>query len=251
MSRGGRAALLDGGGLTPLAALLSIPHTNLWLPFPQYLFEEEDGTGAVTDNDAVGYVTDLSGNGFHLVQATAGNRPLYQTDGTLHWLESDGVDDYLSVTYEGNRAHPTERISAFQRLSNVAGVNDLLIISPAGNCQLDLVDAGATESLRIANSSGSLQIDGLTDPYLDAFVATERHSGGADSRLAIDDGAYTTGNTGVNSGNGFILFSASGVNPSNAKWFGTIEKAGIAELWTDAQIARARKAFATLQGRML
>lgn len=36
--------------------------------------------------------------GNHLTQPTAAARPTYQTDGTLHWLQFDGVDDNL----EGN-----------------------------------------------------------------------------------------------------------------------------------------------------
>lgn len=42
------------------------------------LFQLSNGTTAVTaDNDPIGYVTDLSGNGKHGTQATAGSRPLY------------------------------------------------------------------------------------------------------------------------------------------------------------------------------
>lgn len=38
-------------------------------------------------------VRKVAGN--HLVQVTAAARPTYQTDGTLHWLQFDGVDDVL------------------------------------------------------------------------------------------------------------------------------------------------------------
>lgn len=37
----------------------------------------------------------LKGN--HAIQETAAARPVYRTDGELHWLEFDGVDDTLSV----------------------------------------------------------------------------------------------------------------------------------------------------------
>lgn len=33
--------------------------------------------------------------GYHATQPTAAARPTYQTDGTLHWLEFDGVDDFM------------------------------------------------------------------------------------------------------------------------------------------------------------
>ena len=40
-------------------------------------------------------VRELHGN--HAAQAVAAARPIYRTDGTLHWLEFDGVDDHLKV----------------------------------------------------------------------------------------------------------------------------------------------------------
>lgn len=47
---------------------------------PTLLFQNSNGTTAVTaDSDPIGYVTDLSGNGKHGTQATAGNRPLYKS----------------------------------------------------------------------------------------------------------------------------------------------------------------------------
>jgi len=68
-----------------------------WFEFaPEHMFQMSNGTMAVTAaDDPVGYVADLSGNGRHIVQATAGNRPLYKTDGAAHWIEFDGVNDRL------------------------------------------------------------------------------------------------------------------------------------------------------------
>lgn len=40
-------------------------------------------------------VRELPGN--HATQSVAASRPIYRTDGTLHWLEFDGVDDYLET----------------------------------------------------------------------------------------------------------------------------------------------------------
>ena len=60
------------------------------------LFQDAAGTIPVTtDGDPVGLMLDKSGNDNHASQATASNRPIYRTDGTLHWLEFDGVDDLM------------------------------------------------------------------------------------------------------------------------------------------------------------
>ena len=62
----------------------------------QTLFQDAAGTLPVTaDGDPVGLMLDVSGNGNHASQSTSAARPLYRTDGVLHWLEGDGVDDCL------------------------------------------------------------------------------------------------------------------------------------------------------------
>ena len=50
------------------------------------------GQGLAFDNVSC---KEIAGN--HASQATAAARPLYKTDGTYHWLQFDGVDDYLST----------------------------------------------------------------------------------------------------------------------------------------------------------
>lgn len=63
------------------------------------LFQDAAGTTAVqNDGDPVGLMLDLSGNDNHAGQTTAAARPVYRTDGTRHWLETDGVDDALVTT---------------------------------------------------------------------------------------------------------------------------------------------------------
>lgn len=62
------------------------------------LFQDVAGTVPVTANgDPVGLMLDKSGNGNHATQALSAARPLYKTDGILHWLQFDGVDDSLKV----------------------------------------------------------------------------------------------------------------------------------------------------------
>jgi hypothetical protein len=77
-----------GLGWTP-AALFAQGEQGVWYePKPEYLFQDAAGTVPVTaDGDPVGYMQDLSGNGNHATQETSASRPIYRTDGTLHWLE--------------------------------------------------------------------------------------------------------------------------------------------------------------------
>ena len=63
------------------------------------LYQDSAGTTPVAaDGDPVGLMLDKSGNGNHASQSVASARPIYRTDGALHWLEFDGVDDWLETT---------------------------------------------------------------------------------------------------------------------------------------------------------
>lgn len=60
------------------------------------LFQDVDGTVPVENhNDPVALSLDISGNGLHRRQPVSTRRPQYRTDGVLHWLWYDGIDDLL------------------------------------------------------------------------------------------------------------------------------------------------------------
>ena len=62
------------------------------------LFQDASGTTPVTaDSQPVGRMLDVSGNGNHITQANAARKPLYRTNGALHWLEFDGIEDGLQT----------------------------------------------------------------------------------------------------------------------------------------------------------
>ncbi len=62
------------------------------------LWQDAARTIPVTaDGDPVGCIDDLSGNGNHAVQTVSAARPIYKTDGVLHWLYFDGVDDDMGA----------------------------------------------------------------------------------------------------------------------------------------------------------
>jgi len=64
----------------------------------QALFQDYLGTVPVTaDGDPVGLMLDQSGNGNHATQSVSTKKPIYRTDGTLHWIGADEVDDYMLV----------------------------------------------------------------------------------------------------------------------------------------------------------
>ncbi|KFE35574.1 hypothetical protein [Thioclava atlantica] len=90
------------------------------------LFQDAEMTQPVSaDGDPVAAMRDKSGHGRDLVQSIATRRPLYRTDGTLHWLDYDGVDDALSVAQLPFTTEATVGL-AFSAASNASGYPPIL-----------------------------------------------------------------------------------------------------------------------------
>jgi hypothetical protein len=93
-----------GAGYASSGTPLTILGSSLkgWWDFSDasLLFQLSNGTTAVTaDADPIGYATDKSGNGNHIVQATAGKRPAYKVNiqNSKSVARPDGVDDFLAM----------------------------------------------------------------------------------------------------------------------------------------------------------
>lgn len=176
--------------------------------------------------------------GNHATQATSTARPLYKTAGGLHWIEGDGVDDWLRATF--TIAQPIERVSAIRQISWTTG--DQVFGGGSTNAGV-LYQTIATPSLYLfsgtttaANTGAAVGAD---------VVATERHSG-ANSRLAINSGAYTTGDAGTTLPGGITLFASNGgAGPSNVRCYGLTMREG---LLSDSQIGQLRKYYAKKAG---
>ena len=119
---------------TPLQSLItsmfgSNEQGAIYVPMPvvngvQSLFQGAAGTTPVTaDGDPVGRMLDQSGNGYHAIQSVSGSRPVYRTDGVLHWFEGDGIDDWLS-------AGDVEGLDSISSLTIALGLN-----TPTGSLQ--------------------------------------------------------------------------------------------------------------------
>ena len=92
--------MMSGGKTWSPAQLFANGEQGVWYePKPPYLFQDSAGTIPVTaDGQPVGLMLDRSGNGNHVAQGTTSQKPIYRTDGVLHWLEGDGVDDTIATS---------------------------------------------------------------------------------------------------------------------------------------------------------
>lgn len=75
----------------------------LYIPKPivgglHSLYQDSTATVPVTaDGDPVGWMRDYSGNGYHASQYLQASKPIYRNNGSVHWLEFDGADDYMTT----------------------------------------------------------------------------------------------------------------------------------------------------------
>jgi hypothetical protein len=90
------------------------------------LFQDAAGTIPVTaDGDPVGLMRDLSGNGFHATQTSAGNRPIYKTDGQLHWIECASASSHF-MTHNANAPGTGEFLVVYALDSASTGITPFL-----------------------------------------------------------------------------------------------------------------------------
>jgi hypothetical protein len=231
---------VGGGAFSPLS--LS-PHHWLEPSDLGTLFQERTGASATTPSEVdgvVGTMLDKSGNGHHFVAPSDDARPLLRNSGSLYWLEFDGVDDTLSVTFGHTHDQPFEAVSAFRRLDSEATA--WIIGSGSASGQIIFVN----DEIRLYSGENLISTD---EPVQDEdFVLTDR-SNGTSSRIAVDNRSYVTGNAGISSADDEIL----GGNPNNVSWcfcrfYGRVHLTGLLE---DSQISQLRTYLAAKQGRVL
>ena len=114
------------------------------------LFQDVAGTVPVTkDGDPVALMRDKSGNGNHATQTTSASRPVYKTDGILHWLDFDGVDDYMQ---SGTLSAPV--FSTTTGLT-VVGFNNIIGLSGV----LEERSTSANAAMRVVIYTGSYLVN--------------------------------------------------------------------------------------------
>lgn len=207
------------------------------------MFQDSAGLVPVTaDGDPVGCIKDLSGNRNHMVQSTAGSRPIYRTAAGLHWVESSGVGQWLRATFAISQ--PWERISGIRQIAWL--VNDNVFGGVIANTGM-LQQISASPTMRLFGTSGACNNAGAAVGT--NVVATEKHDG-ASSRLAFNNGAYVNGNLGAATLPGgvtlFASFNAAIV--CNAAFYGGIMRGG---LMADAKVAELRTYFGARAGLVL
>lgn len=156
-----------------------------------------------SDGEAVKTIQDQSGNGRHLTQGTAANRPVLISASRL--LNFDGVNDAIAVT---GLTLPLPYTTVLVMMQDTWTANDTpLQCVTAGNSG-KIRQAGTTPEIRTVNGNNeTLSSTELTLGVLD--IVTCIWSSTADqSLLRIGENAPQTGTNSAGDGNAFIIGAA-------------------------------------------
>jgi len=156
------------------------------------LFQDAVGTIPVTaDGDPVGLMLDKSGNGNHSSQSVSGRRSVYRTNGVLHWLEPNGVDNTMAMTPLESIIPQPFSVAVGFRDENPLGESVYIFDStnPSNRILLwsrDQEDKWTPFSGLSGEGFSRLSDDSVIDILFD----------GANSKISLNDAPYKEGNYG-------------------------------------------------------
>lgn len=200
------------------------------------VFQETSSPSTASgDSDPIGTLLDLSGNGNDVVAPGNDNRPIYSSSGYANFV---------------NDANPDRLLLAFTFVQPVTFVLSFRPISVA-NAIIDGVTDLSALLFRSSGTdysifSGTDPIGAVSFPYDEDAVATLRFSG-ATSRIAKNNGAYTTGDAGSTDPAG-VTFGRSGGGGIGSSSMRLYRAIGIGRDLTDDEITNARQWCAEAAG---
>lgn len=182
------------------------------------LFQDAAGTTPVTsDGDPVGLMLDKSGHGNDVSQSTTASKPTYRTDGVLHWLEFDGVDDYLVAIYP--TAQPFTQVVAVGDVTT-NGTGNTLIGGGTGNDSL-IYDYASSPAGELALFAGSQLLLG-PHPASKFLISGLYNTTGSEG--AYNGSPIIAGSVGPADGTGTVIGSRyNGGNPAQFNFFGFVK----------------------------
>lgn len=177
----------SGGGTQPFYPN-QLPNQAAWFRF---------GVGITVTGQGVSTWADQSGNSRDLLQATDGNRPLLQTDGSILF---PGVDEFLQ-TADFTLNQPITIYILFKQITYLANNR---IFDGNGVAVVTLRQASSSPNLRI-NAGG----DSLENPLvLNTYGAVACVFNGAASLLQVNNTISTGASVGANNAGGLTLGAA-------------------------------------------
>lgn len=158
-------------------------------------WDASDTSSITSSSGAVSQWNDKSGNGYHLLQSTAGNKPTTgtRTQNSLNVLDFNGSSNFLDTTTWSSQAQPTTVFAVAKGDATATQYN--VFDTTSGRQNLYYRGTG-----QYGLWSGSAEVFGgtvNTNPHVFSCVFN-----GASSVLYLDGSSIATGNPGTNAASG-------------------------------------------------
>ncbi|MDP2737381.1 MAG: hypothetical protein Q8O82_01380 [Pseudorhodobacter sp.] len=228
---------------------------------PATLFQDSAGTVPVAAaGDPVGLMRDKSGNGNHATQVTAAARPVYRNGGERHWLEFNGVNQFLVTPTLTPGTDKAQVLIGLQKLANSsAGLliehSASLNTNPGTFYLFAPITSGAVRSYG-ASSKGTAQaiafMAGNSIPSPSTNVVSMLCDIGADNLTVRADGSIVVQSVADQGTGNFLAYPAyigmrGGImQPFNGNIYSMILRFG--PNLSAAEITRAEQYIATKTG---
>tara|TARA_R100000687_G_scaffold82416_1_gene81835 strand:- start:39 stop:971 length:933 start_codon:yes stop_codon:yes gene_type:complete len=251
------------GGLSELLQLQQLLFGNgeqglLFVPEPglegeDVLYQDAAGTTLADANgDPVGRGDEFSGNNNSLTQSVSADRPLYQTDGSLHWVEGDGAGDHLVVPWVQDASSSQSMSFAVEQVES----NQFRYVFGANSDEgvNAIVNSGVLRAFVTTTAGGGIALEGSTISSGQPFIYTvtwDRSSG--DLRIYLNgvlDASKTTPVADLVPASNHALLNRG---PSGSQHYKAKVYGGAASnwLWDEATRESVEAYLAKLVGRTL
>ncbi len=158
-----------------------------WLPTDEssLLAWYKFNTGITDNKPGVSQWSDSSGNGHHMLQATAGNQPTV-SNGIITF---DGNDDFLALA-SGDITMANDGAFLIGFRVNPSAQNVILLGETGSNTEMVKLGLSSSNLLRIKPGTGSTDFSlSSGDVKDDAYWVVSREAGAADLTTAFKDGS--------------------------------------------------------------
>lgn len=176
------------------------------------LFQDTAGTVPIAiDGDPVGLFLDKSSKGNHLEQSSSLSKLFYRTDGSLFWLETDGIDDFL-ITQNNLPITGTDELTVCIGQKHLVNSPDGAIaelsvnrannpgaytfLSPSSSNRYSFIPRGSSTTNNTANATSAA----YNAPHTGVLTALTKISP-ANTILRINGTQVATNNTNTGTGN--------------------------------------------------
>ncbi|MBO9411901.1 MULTISPECIES: hypothetical protein [unclassified Ruegeria] len=208
------------------------------------LFQDAAGTVPVTSSgDPVLRMNNKGALGGYFLAPSPAAAPIYATDGTHHWLESDGVDDVLQFQGTVPFSVSVFEAVAFRTISIQRSFAH--IVSNKGSARQPLISTPQSQPNRVTVAFGSSPINVNTSASLIGVDVVVTGANDLATRVANVNGIVVSGSGAALTDSSAAPYQVYGPNAANIRDYGGVHMNRVP---SDDELALVRAFYAAQSG---